>query len=412
MILRIRFLFQCIAPLSLAACVLLSGCHAQTALPPHAADLYGRWFLNPSPALADSLLSYRGFIDKQDSIALAAQQIYRGACGAKTTVLVDKFNASYTVGWKTPTQVRYDTAYPLIVYLHGGTGTELTTKGELAYAMLSSLADTFNLFLASPSANRYAPWWSPAGMSRILQTVRFMTLCYPINPDKIFLAGVSDGATGCYCAANTICDPFAGFIAISGYGGMLASLGITLNPGNLMQRPILNINAGRDRIYPLQQVLQFLSWLEQNGVSVEHREYPDEEHGFDYRQREYGNLAAIIRTWSRPEARNSVSWEFTQGFPNVPSHCIGWELQNNASGAGINAYWNSDTLKVRAAGLAAATCAFSGMSKTSVFVSVNGSPARRLRPEKQDGQTLLALALHQLFPRVRPQAVFRIKIPQ
>ncbi|HMD69290.1 MAG TPA: dienelactone hydrolase family protein, partial [Chitinivibrionales bacterium] len=343
---------------------------------------------------------------------LAAERVYRGACGAKTTVLVDTFNASYTVGWKTPAQVRYDTAYPLIVYLHGGTGTELTTKGELAYAMLSSLADTFNLFLASPSANRYAPWWSPAGMSRILQTVRFMTLCYPINRDKIFLAGVSDGATGCYCAANTICDPFAGFIAISGYGGMLASLGMTINPQNLMQRPILNINAGHDRIYPLQQVLQFLSWLEQNGVNVEHREYPDEEHGFDYRQREYGNLASIIRTWNRPEARNSVSWEFTQGFPNVPSHCIGWEMQKDASRAGINAYWNGDTLKVRATGLAAATCAFSGMSKTSAFVSVNGSSARRLGPEKKDGRTLLALALHQLFPRVRPQSVFRIHIPQ
>jgi hypothetical protein len=378
----------------------------------HAAELYGRWFVNPTAALTESLLSYKDIAEKQDSIAHAAQLLYRGACGSKTIELTDTFNSSYTLGWKTPATVRFDTLYPLIVYLHGGTGTEVSTKGGLAWDMLSSLGDSLNLFLASPSANRYAPWWSPAGMSRILQAIRFMTLCYPINPDKVFLAGVSDGATGCYCAANTICDPFAGFIAVSGYGGMLASLGMTIYPRNLMQRPILNINAGHDRIFPLQQVMQFLSWLEQNGVNVEHREYPDEEHGFDYRPKEYGNLVQIIRSWSRPEARNSVSWSFTRGFPNLPSHCIGWEMWKDSLQTSLNAFWDYDTLRVRTAGLATATCAFSGMSQTNKFVSVNGSPARSLRPEKQEGRMRLALALHQLSPYVRPQGVFRIQIPR
>jgi hypothetical protein len=389
---------------------LLLFCQCRSAMTPHAAELYGRWFVNPSPVLTDSLLSCAGLVEKQDSLAHAAQLLYRGACGSKRIELTDTFNSSYTLGWKTPATVRFDTLYPLIVYLHGGTGTEISTKGELAWDMLSSLGDSLNLFLASPSANRYAPWWSPAGMSRILQTIRFMALCYPINPDKVFLAGVSDGATGCYCAANTICDPFAGFIAVSGYGGMLASLGMAIYPQNLMQRPILNINAGHDRIFPLQQVMQFLAWLEQNGVSVEHREYPDEEHGFDYRPKEYGNLVRIIRSWSRPEARNSVSWAFTRGFPNFPSHCIEWEMQKDSSRASLNVFWDRDTLRVRAAGLATATCAFPGITGTKKFVSVNGAAARSLRPEKQEGRMLLALALHQLSPCVRPQAVFKIHI--
>jgi pimeloyl-ACP methyl ester carboxylesterase len=398
--------------LLVASFLLLLFCQNQVTMPPHAAELYGRWFVNPSPALTDSLLSYKGFGEKQDSLACETMLANRGPLGARTAVLLDTFNSSYTVGWKTPASVRYDTLYPLIVYLHGGTGTALTTKGELAYDMLSSLADTFNLFLASPSANRDAPWWSPAGMSRVLQTVRLMTLCYPINPDKVFLAGVSDGATGIYCAANTICDPFAGFIAVSGYGGMLVSLGMNIYPQNIMQRPLLNINAGQDRIYPLSQVMQFLSWLEQNGVRVDHREYPDEKHGFDYRQKEYGNLATVIRTWSRPPARNSISWVFTTGYPNLPPHCIGWELQKNASGAELGAYWAQDTLRVRSTGLSSATFSFSDRPNAGSFVSINGSVATALAADKPDGRTILSLALHQLFPRIRHQTIFKLKIPK
>ena len=395
-----------------ASFLLLLFCQNQVTMPPHAAELYGRWFVSPSPALTDSLLSYKGFGEKQDSLAREAMDANRGPLGARTAVLLDTFNSSYTVGWKTPASVRYDTLYPLIVYLHGGTGTTLTTKGELAYDMLSSLADTFNLFLASPSANRDAPWWSPAGMSRVLQTVRLMTLCYPINPEKVFLAGVSDGATGSYCAANTICDPFAGFIAVSGYGGMLVSLGMNIYPQNIMQRPLLNINAGQDRIYPLSQVMQFLSWLEQNGVSVDHREYPDEKHGFDYRQKEYGNLAAVIRTWSRPPARNSISWVFTPGYPNLPPHCIGWEMQKDASKAELGAYWAQDTLRVTSTGLSSATFSFSDRSNAGSFVSINGSASTSIAADKPDGRTILSLAQHQLFPRIRHQTIFKLKIPK
>jgi hypothetical protein len=112
-------------------------------------------------------------------------------------VLSDTTGKPYSVGYRTPHTFRHDSTYPCIIYLHGGTGTSLTNKGELAYEMLDMLTDSMKLFLVSPSANREALWWSAAGLSRILQTLRYMTLHFPINPDKVFLVGVSDGATGC-----------------------------------------------------------------------------------------------------------------------------------------------------------------------------------------------------------------------
>jgi hypothetical protein len=179
-----------------------------------------------------------------------------------------------------------------------------------------------------------------------------------------------------------------------------------------MQRPILNINAGQDRIYPFQMVMQFLSWLDQNGVNVEHREYLDEKHGFDYRAKEYGNLANIVRTWRRPVSRNSISWLFTPQFPNCPPHCIGWEFGKNSSGAEIGAFWTGDTLEIRSTGLSSLTCAFDNLPSKARFVSINGAGAKPLVPALLDGQMLLSLAQHQLFPNATQQTVFKIKFAQ
>jgi hypothetical protein len=397
-----RFFFITLAPFFF--------CQTNSA-PANPADLYARWFLNPTVKAYDSLASYKPFTVKHDSLAAAAKQAFKGSGGAHTAILSDTFHSTYTLGWKAPTTFRTDTTYPLIVYLHGGTTTMSATKGEIAYDMLSALGDSLTLFLASPSANRETPWWSPGGMERILQTVRFMTLSYPINPEKIFLAGVSDGAAGCYAAANTICGPFAGFIAVSGYGGLLFQAGMKLNPQNLMQRPILNINAGQDHIYPIAAVEKFLTWLEQNGVAVEHREYPDEKHGFDYRAKEYGNLATIIRTWKRPADTRAVSWVFVPGFPNLPPNLVRYELIPGVQDAGMTAFWIQDTLMVKTKGLKTAALTFDGMEKRGFLSAVNGARPVVLQPAALNNSLLLCLAQNRLFPHVWPQTVFAVKIP-
>jgi pimeloyl-ACP methyl ester carboxylesterase len=396
----------------LAPAIFFLFCQKQNAMPPDAAQQFGRWFVSASPALYDSLVSYKMLGQKQDSLAAIAKKNFEGACGKFTIVLPDTFGSRYTIGWKTPAIIRRDTLYPLIVYLHGGTGTMLTTKGEIAWDMLSALGDTFNLFLASPSANRENPWWSPAGISRILQTVRFMTLSYPVNPDKIFLAGVSDGAAGCYAAANTICSPFAGFIAVSGFGGMLVQLGMDLYPGNIMQRPILNINAGKDQIYPIEEVRKYLDWLTANGVSIERKEYPEEKHGFDYREKEYGHLAGFIRTWSRPNSSRAVSWTFVRGFPNCPDNLLRWDFSQNASERTINAYWTKDTLQVRSAGIRNATISFSGNGPQKINLRLYGtSSVQRVSAVSPGAPLFLCMVLHGLFPRVSTQTVYTFQLP-
>jgi pimeloyl-ACP methyl ester carboxylesterase len=344
-----------------------------------------------------------------DSLVTFAVRNQKPETGFLTAILKDSLGADYTVGYETPRQIRPDTAYPLIIYLHGGIGSPLSTKGEKAYDMLQPLADTFNLFLASPSANRYTPWWSPAGIGRILQTLRFMTLHFPINPDKVFLAGVSDGATGCYAAANVIPSPFAGFIAVSGFGGMLPSIGMPLVPTNIMQRPIYNVNAGKDHIYDINEVNRFLDWLTGQGARIERKEYPDEKHGFDYREKEFGTIARFIRAWSRPAAKSQVNWRIVDGFPNCADNLLAFVPENAGQGQGINAFWKNDTLQVVSEGLREAIVFFPGIEKASIAVRINKKQTRRIKPLQMDALLSYRQMMHAGFPLGPRFACYKIQ---
>jgi predicted peptidase len=212
----------------------------------------------------------------------------------------DSDGTPYALGIGLPHRFDRGRAYPLIVYLHGGIGTELSTKGERAWEMLGGLRDSMDIILASPSGNRFAAWWSPRGTARIVHAVRYVRTMYDIDTCKIFLAGVSDGATGCYAVASAMggSGPFAGFFAVSGYGGMLPGLGLQLSIDNLKARPIYNVNGGKDHLYPIDAVNAFVGYLRGEGVQITDKVYPNEEHGFDYKEREYSELIGKIKVWS------------------------------------------------------------------------------------------------------------------
>jgi hypothetical protein len=237
-----------------------------------------------------------------------------------------------------------------------------------------------------------------------------MSLHYPINPNKIFLAGVSDGATGCYAAADCINGPFAGFFAISGFGGMLPQAGMTLLPQNLAQRPIYNVNAGKDRIYSLTYVLQFIEWLKQNGVAVEHREYPNEEHGFDYRPKEFGTLANYIRTWSHTPSPNTINYVFLPGFPINTDNIIDAIIDSTVQSPSILAHRSGDTLTMTTSGLRELVVSFTGKDTGVLYVSNNGGAYKAVKPQTVTAQLAYKQMLHScIFSPCSSSEIYQIR---
>lgn len=390
--------------LFLLTAALCSGCLRQSPRPVPL-ELFNDCFVNPSPEKLVRLRS--GPADTAGLGAGLAALRKKSLSGCLHEVLIDKAGFPYHLGFLTPAAVRADTAYPLVLYLHGGTGTERIDKGDSAFFMLRALADSCPLFLASPSANRYAPWWSDAGLLRILQSLRYMALHYPIDPAKVFLAGVSDGATGCWAAANSIPAPFAGFIAVSGFGGMLPALGMRLFPGNMANRPLYNVNAGRDRIYPLDQVQLFVAEMQQQGVPVTLKTYPDELHGFDYKEKEMATLAGIIRAWKRPETAG-VSWTFMPGFPNLPDNLISWDT--DPGNAFIELSLQRDTATVRASGVRSCIWAPPGsLTRESIVCRFAEGRVRALKPVKKTWPCQVELLFNRCFPRPSGACFYRIK---
>jgi hypothetical protein len=306
------------------------------------------WFIDPSKTLDQAILQI-GHDGVTEMLGKACK--YGPVSSIQNSVrLIDTVGTEYICGFQTPAVLEKDKRYPLIIYLHGGTGTTLNSKGELAYEMLKPLTDSMPIILASPSASRSSQWWTPIGLSRMFQTLRYMSLYYPVDPTKIFLAGVSDGASGCYAVANVAPFPFAGFIAVSGYGGIIASNGMKVYPENIRQRPIYNINAGQDRLYSLDIVNDFVDYLEQNGAQIIRKIYPEEQHGFDYREKEYGTLLTFIRIWKKETFKGNL-WNFVQGYPNFTPFCMNWEYAQSQGNPLVSTYISGDTLVVRSNGL-------------------------------------------------------------
>ncbi|MBN1308440.1 MAG: dienelactone hydrolase family protein [Chitinispirillaceae bacterium] len=356
---------------------------------------FERWFVGADGGCSRELL--HATAPDVDSVVGALRR--KSPSGTRHVILHDTAGHDYTVGFRTPASIRYDTAYPCVIYLHGGTGCMRTDKGDSAFLMLDMLSDSMELFLASPSANRQTPWWSPVGLSRILQTLRYMTVHYPINREKVFCAGVSDGATGCWAAANTIAAPFAGFIAVSGFGGILPETGCELHPENLMQRPIYNVNAGNDRLYPIATVNRFLDAMERAGVRVGRKIYPDEEHGFDYRLKEAGTLCALIREWSLPRY-DHVHWNASSAYPATIDHCIAADRAEGAMSYTIHGFCRNDTFFLRTSGLSRLRMYFEAgdhcMQKA--VVTLNDHKRRRYKPVSSTLEMKLILMKQRCFP--------------
>jgi hypothetical protein len=349
------------------------------------------WYLNPTAAIT-AALSRNTILSIDTLLASCKASQY----GAFTDSLTDPSGNRWILGYKTPDTLLAEKKYPLVVYLHGGTGVTVNSKGEKAYEMLSPLIDSMPLFLASPSADRTTRWWSSNGLYRILQTVRFMKLRYPIDDSKIFLAGVSDGAAGCWAAINCINGPFAGFIAISGYGGIVPSTGIELYPSNISQRPIYNINGGLDQLYPLNIVNGFLDHMQSQGVTITRSIHPDETHGFDYRAKEFRALCTIIRSWSKLNAQNG-SWIFTPGVPNLPDNCIDYQFGDVSTMRSFKWKLSQDSLAIDATGLKTISLLLPTTSEL-LFVFSNGHYKGKIKAEKNNTQILNSMLHYAIIP--------------
>jgi predicted peptidase len=120
-------------------------------------------------------------------------------------------------------QVRGKT-YPLVVFLHGAgeRGTNnvaqlVANEGAMAFARPDRQASDPSFVLA-PQASFGQLWTTPAVKSALLELIEDAIDQYAIDPDRVYLTGLSLGGNGTFDLLSTRPDLFAAAIPVCGWG--------------------------------------------------------------------------------------------------------------------------------------------------------------------------------------------------
>lgn len=153
-------------------------------------------------------------------------------------------------------------SYPLIVCLHGAgfTGQAYLDR------WVPRLDDRY--ILACPTIAMGA-WWTRFGEDLTLATLRAVSTEYLIDPDRVFLTGMSNGGIGAWIIGMHYADLFAGIAP------MASGIDDVLFPfvENLANTPVYVIHGVKDQVMPVQLSRDLVKEMNRLGVPYEYREH-------------------------------------------------------------------------------------------------------------------------------------------
>ncbi len=186
--------------------------------------------------------------------------------GAQPSVPLVLRQARFSYALYVPESYQPDRAYGLVVCLHGAgfTGEAYLERWQ------ARLGDRY--ILACPSYSMGA-WWTRPAEELVLATMRDVAAHYHVDPDRVFLSGMSNGGIGAWIIGMHYADLFAGLAP------MASGLDRVLFPflANLKSTPAYVIHGVKDQVMPVDLSRTITDELKRLGQDVTYREH-DREH--------------------------------------------------------------------------------------------------------------------------------------
>jgi len=182
--------------------------------------------------------------------------------GLQSNLKVKIKQKKYTYALYVPDLVSPD--MPMIVIMHGMGGSGANTIQK----WVERLEDKF--VILCPTYPMGA-WWSQNAENFVLQLINEIRAKYPIDPNRIFLSGLSNGAIGAYLMGMFYPDRFAGVVPIA--GGITKRLMSFLV--NLNNTPMYVIQGEFDPMFPIEltrRTYKILSDFKSPVIYREHKE--------------------------------------------------------------------------------------------------------------------------------------------
>jgi pimeloyl-ACP methyl ester carboxylesterase len=172
---------------------------------------------------------------------------------------------TYPLSLSIPASYQTSKSYALIVCLHGYgfTGAEYLERWR------ARLDESY--LLACPTYPSGA-WFTRHAEELVLETIREVRRQYHIDPNRIFLTGMSNGGIGAWLIGMHHAPLFAGLAP------MASGLDDVLLPflGNLRNTPVYIIHGAKDQVMPVRLSRSIVQELETLGYSHVYREHERE----------------------------------------------------------------------------------------------------------------------------------------
>ena len=144
---------------------------------------------------------------------------------------------------------------PLFVHLHGASGGDADAHKATSCYMEPGL-ENIEAFVISPNGG-VELWHEPVNQSQVMGLVTFALKYWEVDPDKVVVAGYSNGGNGSWFFAETQPEGFSAGIP-------MASSYSTTNTGGGARKidtPLYVIHGENDELFPLAQTQ---TWVEQS----------------------------------------------------------------------------------------------------------------------------------------------------
>ncbi len=196
------------------------------------------------------------------SILRARVKKSHGLTGLKRNLQITHNGKDYPYALFLPKSSKLDEKIPLVVVLHGlgGSGSNtIPAWVERLDKKSAVLCPTYPM----------GAWWTRSAEEMVLSLIDHVREKYNIDSDRVFLAGLSNGAIGTYMIGMFYPDRFAGLIPIAGsitprYMHFLV---------NLRNTPIYMIQGAHDPIFPVQLSRRIYKILSDMKYPVHYREH-------------------------------------------------------------------------------------------------------------------------------------------
>jgi predicted esterase len=169
---------------------------------------------------------------------------------------------TYEYGLYVPQTYDPSSSFALIICLHGA-GFSGDSYLERWVPRLKQ-----GYILACPTISRGA-WWTRQGEELVLGTLRAVRSRYHIDPDRVFLTGMSNGGTGAWLIGMNHASLFAGVAPMA--GGILKVLFPFLD--NLKQTSVYVIHGLHDQVMPVRLSRELVREMKSRNITYVYREH-------------------------------------------------------------------------------------------------------------------------------------------